>query len=192
MKYLIIYAHPNPKSFCSGILSTVENELKSGGQEVVTRELYKLNFNPVLGAEDFIGLKNGKPAKDVKIEHEYIVWADCLIYIYPLWWLSMPAIFKGYIDRVHSLGFAYNYGNAGPVPLLKKKALVFTTQGGIVLDYEKTGLYAAMKISVDDSVFGFCGIKVLEHKYFSAVPYVDESKRKEYLEEVKQVVRSYR
>ena len=162
--------------------------LKKNENEVEIRDLYQIGFNPILKGSDFEALKSGTPASDVIKEQKYLKWADIIVYIYPLWWLSVPAILKGYIDRVHTLGFAYAFGEKGPSPLLNKKAIVFTTQGGNKEDYEKQELYKTLKIAVDGSIFEFCGINIKEHKYFSAVPYVDDSTRKKYLEEVKAVL----
>ena len=101
----------------------------------------------------------------------------------------MPAILKGYIDRVYSLGFAYKYLEAGLCPLLKEKeVMIFTTQGGSSVDFDKMGLYAAFKKTIDIVMFNTCGIKVIEHKYFSEVPRVSDETRKGYLEEVKKLI----
>ena len=188
MKYLIVYAHPNPRSFCHAILETTASTLKKGGNQVELRDLYRIGFDLVLKGNDFEALKAGKVTADVNKEQEHIRWAEKIIYIYPLWWLSVPAILKGYIDRVHTLGFAYSFGEKGPAPLLKKKAIIFTTQGGSSEDYEKQGLYKSLKSTIDGSIFEFIGIEVVKHKYFSAVPYVDGDTRKTYLEEVEKTL----
>ncbi len=188
MKYLIVYAHPNPKSFCHTILETVSGKLKSAGNEIVVRDLYRLKFDPILGPDDFVALAKGGAASDVKKEQDHIIWAEKIVFIYPLWWGSVPAILKGYIDRVYSLGFAYKYVETGLCPLLKEKEVtIFTTQGGSASDYNKMGLYDAFQKTIDIVMFGTCGIRVLEHKYFSEVPRVSDKIRKDYLEEVKKL-----
>lgn len=99
---LIIYSHPNPKSFNAAIKQTVEEFLKEKGIEYSIRDLYIIGFNPVLSADDFIALQQGNSLEDVKKEQEFIKNADILILIFPMWWYSFPAILKGYIDGVFS------------------------------------------------------------------------------------------
>lgn len=83
--------------------------------------LYELNFNPVLGASDFISFSKGNTPEDIKEEQEHISWADSITFIYPVWWAGLPAILKGYVDRVFSHGFAYAYGENGIEKLLSGK-----------------------------------------------------------------------
>lgn len=121
MKHVIVYAHPNTESFNHAILETVKKELEEKGHEVRVRDLYELNFNPVLGASDFISFSQGNTPADIKEEQEHISWADSITFIYPVWWAGLPAILKGYVDRVFSHGFAYAYGENGIEKLLSGK-----------------------------------------------------------------------
>ena len=107
MKHLVIYAHPNEQSLNGYLKQVVVEHLAKNGHEVKVRDLYQLNFNPVLSLEDMAGQRIGKVEEDVKKEQDYIVWADCITFIHPIWWTGLPAILKGYIDRVFSYGFAY-------------------------------------------------------------------------------------
>ena len=72
MKYLVVYAHPNQKSFNHAIKEAVVEELSIAGKETSVRDLYALDFNPVLKGEDFIALQKGTVLDDVKEEQEYI------------------------------------------------------------------------------------------------------------------------
>lgn len=189
MNCLIVYAHPNSKSFNAAIRETLENELKAKGHEVRTRDLYQIGFNPVLTANDFIQLQQGNVLYDVKAEQDEIRWADTLIFVYPTWWENMPAILRGYIDRVFSSGFAYTYNDQGPVGLLKdKKAIIFQTAGSSEQDLNAAGLLPAIKKVIDDGIFGFCGIEIIDHVIFGAVPFVSDDERKKMLDRVKEVV----
>ncbi|MEZ0129902.1 NAD(P)H-dependent oxidoreductase, partial [Flavobacterium sp. LBUM151] len=109
MKHLIIYSHPNQGSLNHHLLQTAIESLKTKNQEIVIRDLYELNFNPVLSLEDMNGQRIGNVTEEVKQEQQFISWADHITFIYPIWWTGMPAIMKGYIDRVFSYGFAYRY-----------------------------------------------------------------------------------
>src|ERR1700690_1841729 len=100
VKSLIIYAHPNAASFNHAIMETISEELKGSNKDFNVRDLYKIGFNPILSAEDFVAIQNGTVPDDIKTEQNYIRSADTLIFIFPIWWSSMPAMLKGYIDRV--------------------------------------------------------------------------------------------
>src|SRR6188768_1179271 len=102
MKNLIIYAHPNPASLNHFFKQTILETLKQSTDEVIVRDLNEINFNPVLSLEDMNGQRMGKVAEDVQKEQDFITWADRIVFIYPIWWTGMPAIMKGYIDRVFS------------------------------------------------------------------------------------------
>ncbi|WJE52354.1 NAD(P)H-dependent oxidoreductase [Bacillus cereus] len=189
MKHLIVYAHPNPQSFNHAILETVKAEQEGKDHEVRVRDLYELNFNPVLSASDFVSFSQGKTPANIQEEQEHITWADSIIFIYPVWWAGLPAILKGYVDRVFSHGFAYTYGENGIEKLLSgKKGLLLSTMGNSKEAYTASGMFDAMKKTTDAGIFEFTGIETLEHTFYTSVPSVDGDVRKEYLEEVKAVV----
>ncbi|PEK36914.1 NAD(P)H dehydrogenase [Bacillus pseudomycoides] len=189
MKHLIVYAHPNPQSFNHAILETVKDELEEKGHEVRVRDLYELNFNPVLAASDFVSFSQGNTPADIKEEQEHITWADNITFIYPVSWAGLPAILKGYVDRVFSHGFAYAYGENGIETLLSsKKGLLLSTMGNTKEAYTASGMFDAMKKTTDAGIFEFTGIETLDHTFYTSVPSVDDGARKQYLEEVEEVV----
>jgi len=190
MKYLIVYAHPSSKSFNHAILETISAELKKGKKELKVRDLYKTGFNPVLSTKDLSAIEKGAVPKDIKKEQNYISKADTLIFIFPIWWSAMPAMLKGYIDRVFSLKFAYDITEDGVIGLLKgKKVVLISTTGASKEDYEKMGAFKMMNMSMDMAIFQFSGMKVMGHKYFSSVPYVSQQDRKKMLKELKLLVK---
>jgi NAD(P)H dehydrogenase (quinone) len=185
MKHLIIYAHPNPASFNHAIKETLVRVLKGKGQEVRVRDLYALGFDPVLKASDFEALLAGKVPADILAEQEHVRWADQLTFLYPIWWNRMPAIACGYIDRVLSRGFAYDYTPTGPVGLIPgKKVFIINTLGAPFSVCEQAGLFKSMEHLIDKETFHFCGMKMVGHKYFGSVPMVTDAERKKMLEEV--------
>lgn len=190
MKYLIVYAHPNPASFNNAILVTISEELKKSNKNFEVRDLYGLHFNPVLSADDLAAFQNGEVPQDIKTEQDYILSADTLIFIFPIWWSSMPAMLKGYIDRVFSLKFAYDITADGIIGLLKgKKAFIVNTTGASREDYEKIGAFKMMNMSMDMAIFQSSGVEVIGHKYYSSVPNVSDQDRKQMLEELRLLVR---
>jgi NAD(P)H dehydrogenase (quinone) len=189
MKYLIVYAHPNLKSFNHAIREIIEDKLRNDGMKFDVRDLYEINFNPALSGSDFVSFKQGVAPADIKGEQEYVKNADVLIFIYPIWWFGMPAILKGYIDRVFSYGFAYKADEKGLHGLLSdKKIIIFNTTGGSQEDYELRGYKDALKKITEIGTLNVCGLKVILHKYFHAVTSVSNETRAKMLEDLKAVL----
>ncbi|MCM3186855.1 NAD(P)H-dependent oxidoreductase [Priestia megaterium] len=192
MKHLILYAHPNPSSFNNAILETTVKTLENKGHEVSVRDLYSLDFNPVLKGSDFEGFQSGHTPSDIEKEHEYISRADVITFINPIWWTGLPAILKGYVDRVFSYGFAYKYGEDGNViGLLKgKKGLIINTHGTPKEIYDANGMTDALKKTSDMGIFEFCGVEVADHLLFGSVPVVDDETRKDMLTQIEDKLNS--
>lgn len=192
MKTLIVFAHQHQDSFNRAILDNVEATLKEKGQEVAVRDLYKLNFQPLLTPADTASMKAGKIPEDIQTEQSFITEAEGIIFIYPIWWSNMPAILKGYLDRVFSFGFAYTYGEQGPVPLLNgKKGLIINTYGAAEEQYDKIGMNTAFRTTMDVGVFGFTGIEAIDHLLFGSVTVVDDATRKKMLEKIIDTVKQH-
>lgn len=182
--YLLIYAHPNPKSFNAAVRDVVVKKLESMGGSILIRDLYAIGFRPASTREDFARMQHGI-SPDVAEEQAYIKSADVIIFIHPIWWFGMPAILKGYIDRVFSYGFAYASGKNGVEGLLNgKKVMVFNTTGGDEANYIKNGYADAIRKQVDVGTFGFCGMDVVMRKFLYGVPFVGDEGRKKMLEEL--------
>ncbi|MCG2710765.1 MAG: NAD(P)H-dependent oxidoreductase [Candidatus Omnitrophica bacterium] len=185
MKYLIVYAHPNPKSFNHAVKERVEAALKKQGEKYSVRDLYLLKWNPVLGGADFNVSGKEKTPEDIKTEQQYIKEADVLIVIHPIWWFGMPAVLKGYIDRVFSAGFAYEYGPQGIKGLLSgKKVMIINTTGAPQENYLKLGFKDALTKLFKDGTYEFCGMNVVAHKFLYAVPAISPEARVKMLEEI--------
>lgn len=167
MRHLIIYAHPNENSLNHHLLSTVVETLQAHDQEVIVRNLYKISFDPVFSLTDMQGQRMGKVSEDVKIEQEYISWAEQITFIYPIWWTGLPAMMKGYIDRVFSYGFAYRYDQGIQKGLLKdKKTVIINTHGKSHEEYEKTGMDKALTLTSDNGIFIYSGLEIIRHLFF--------------------------
>jgi len=187
MNHLVVYNHPNPKSFCHAIKETVVETGQNLGHEVQVRDLYALNFDPVLAPEDFEAMQKGGCRSDVQDEQEAVTWANHITFIYPIWWTGLPARMKGYIDRVYSHGFAYAFGPKGQLEQkLKDKSAIIVNTNGMPFDvYTKNGMYDSLKQTSDTGIFAFCGVRVLDHIFFGGVPSVSDEVRKGYLETVR-------
>ncbi len=167
MKHLIIYVHPNKTSLNHQFKDAVQQTLKQHNHEVVVRDLYELNFNPVFSLEDMAGQRKGIVADDVKQEQEFISWADNITFIYPIWWTGIPAIMKGYIDRVFSYGFAYRYDEGVQKGLLSgKSAYIINSHGKSNAEYQLIGMDKALSLTSDKGVYSYCGFEIKQHFFF--------------------------
>tara|TARA_R110002124_G_scaffold26708_2_gene95936 strand:- start:25 stop:615 length:591 start_codon:yes stop_codon:yes gene_type:complete len=112
MKVVIVFNHPYEGSFCNAILQSVTNGLRKGNHLIDLIHLDKDNFNPVMTAEDLKGFRDKKPIDPKVIEYSTrIKNADHLVFIFPIWWELMPALTKGFVDKVIFPGIAYDYAN---------------------------------------------------------------------------------
>lgn len=167
MKNLVIYAHPNPASLNHFFKQTIVESLKKSGQEIIVRDLNEINFNPVLSLDDMHGQRMGQVSEDVKTEQDFISWADQIIFVYPIWWTGMPAIIKGYIDRVFSYGFAYRYDQGVQKGLLTgKKTVIVNSHGKSNAEYQAMGMDKALALTSDTGIFTYSGLEIIKHFYF--------------------------
>lgn len=188
MNTLIIYAHPNPASFSNSIKDTFIESFKAKGHEVTLRDLYAMNFNPILSGNDLQEIHSGGMPSDIKAEQDLITKADNLVFVYPIWWAGLPAMVKGYIDRVLSYGFSYVATENGIEGLLKgKKVIIATPHGTPKAYYEPSGMWKSLSQTQDQGIFEFCGIEVSKHFFFPIMG-TEETDRKNYLKEIEDFV----
>ena len=132
MRFLVIYAHPVEGSFQSALHRCVFDTLAAAGHEVDDCDLYSENFQPVLSAGERRAYHSAAPdTAAVAGEIERLRRAEGLVFVFPTWWFGMPAILKGYIDRVWVPGVAFELKNGRTLPLLRniRRFAVVTTYG---------------------------------------------------------------
>lgn len=176
MKYLILYVHPDTESHARYTLQEVESRLKELERDYEIIDLYKIHYDPILSAKE---LKEKRYAPDIVKKHrKKIDESNILVFIYPVWWNSMPAILKGWFDRTLSAGYAFKYVNRKPVGLLKgKKAIIFATTGANrFLSYMFQGLRWDKIMRTD--ILGFCGIKAKTYHIGNAYKLKDSTKKR--------------
>ena len=192
MNHLVITCHPRPSSFTRAIADTVEAVSEALGHETKSRDLYALGFEPVLRATDLDALTAGNLPPDVRHEQEFLLWADILTLVYPVWWAGMPALLKGYVDRVLCPGFVFErLGSPASGPLAGKKVLIFNTTGAPSSFYADQGMHQAMSTITDTGIFEVCGMEVLHHAFFGGVTTVGDEKRRSYLANVEAITSRY-
>lgn len=197
MNVLIVHAHPEPRSFCSACKNAAAETLTAAGHTVVVSDLHADGFKAVADAEDFSQRRdadrltyaleqrhndaNGTLAPDIARELERLIACDLLILSFPLYWFSVPAILKGWFDRVLVSGRTYGgkriYARGG---LAGKRALCCVTTGGREDMLTPGGIHGdltAMLRPVLVGTLGYTGMTVLRPFFAYHVPYVDDAAR---------------
>ncbi len=101
MRALVVYCHPRKDSFTAAIRDVVLGKLAAAGAEVRLTDLYARGFQPALTEEEHAGYLDS-PANRLPVDRDCadLEWADTLIFVYPTWWYGLPAMLKGWLDRV--------------------------------------------------------------------------------------------
>lgn len=173
MNTLIVYAHPEPRSLNGSLKDLAVSTLEAAGHEVRVSDLYAMGWKAVADAADYgphadsplrIARDSGRAFEagdltpDVRAEQEKLLWADTVVFQFPLWWYTMPAILKGWVDRVFTHRFAYGVGEHsetrygdrfGEGVLAGRRALLSVTIGGAETHYSDRGVNGPL----DDLLF---------------------------------------
>ena len=209
MNVLIVYAHSQPTSFNGALLRTAIEALEAQGNDVRVSDLYAMGFNPVASAADFKErrfdghLQYDREQKhavaqrsfstDIQAEIDKVLWCDLLILQFPLWWYSVPAIMKGWFDRVFANGLMYGqFGRFDKGGMKGKRAMVSTTTGcfpGMVADGGVMGHLDVMLWHLQYGTLAYVGFDVLEPLVTWSVRYEDDAARGRYLEALSERVR---
>lgn len=183
-KILIINGHPNKDSFNFGIAKSYREGALESGAEVKEIIIAELNFNPNL---QFGYQKKLELEADLVEAWEKIIWADHLVWIHPVWWGGLPAITKGFIDRVFLPGKAFKYreNSVWWDKLLKgKTAHIITTLDQPSLYYRL--MFGRPSVNqLKKSVLKFCGIEPVKVTYIGIIKTSDEHQRKVWLKKAR-------
>lgn len=205
MNVLIIHAHPEPQSFTSSMLKTAVAELTHAGHEVVVSDLYAMDWNPVASAADFGTRKNpdylvyameqrhsyeaGSIAPDIAAEVEKLKKADLVIFNFPVYWFSVPAMLKGWIDRVLISGVCYGglrfYDQGG---LKGKKAALSFTLGGRDHMFGPGAIHGELEVMLRPLLRGtlaYVGMDVLPFFPGYHIPYLKPEARDQIMQDYK-------
>ncbi|MBL0359326.1 MAG: NAD(P)H-dependent oxidoreductase [Chitinophagaceae bacterium] len=187
---LIIYAHPDENSFNAAVLQQTIIQFETEGIPYNIIDLYKENYNPVLSKAEM----KGELSAGTLCHQQLIKNSTDIIFIFPVWWFRAPAILEGFIDKTFVPKFAYRFkpiiGKYGlPIPLLKdKKVLAFITHGAPALPV-KTLYVNVVKYRFLLGFLSFCfNIFTCKIVQLWSVPFIDDAKRKSYLNEVSRVI----
>lgn len=165
MKQLVVLCHPLSENLSKLIHMELSSMYDKYQMDFTVRDLYQIGFNPIISAEDISAAEKGTFLEDVLCEQEHISNTDILTFIYPVGLTGMPALLKGYIDRVFSEGFAYSVTEKGIKKLLEgKKAIIVNTFDKSSNLYKVSDRYGHSSIN-EKQLFESCGMEVILHYY---------------------------
>lgn len=171
MKHAIILAHPSAESFAGSVAAAYAEAVAALGHTTVTRDLYRLGFDPCLKEDERPDAADYQVAEDVARERAAIGDCEVFVLVYPIWFGTPPAILKGYIDRVFSAGFAFESFHQGRTrPLLGGRRLIsFTSSGSTKAWLEESGVWISLRTIFDDYIAKVGGMTVADHVHFPSI-----------------------
>jgi len=182
MKFLCVLAHPEPASFTACLARNGMRALEQEGHITDVADLYAMKFDPVSDRRNFIvaarpdrfdqqaeerhASENNGFSPELRREIDRLARCDVLILQFPIWWLGMPAIMKGWIDRVFAIGQTYGGGRWFDRGMMRgKRAMLAVTIGGTEEAYSAEGIYGpALDLlrPINHGILAFCGFTVIE------------------------------
>jgi len=203
MNVLLVYAHPEPTSFTGALKDAARDALTAAGHHVEVSDLYAENFNPVAGRHDFTTVHdagrfhyqneqmhahtNKGFASDLVREQQRVLKADMIVWLFPIWWGGVPAILKGWFERVMAFGFAYADGKRFDSGFFRDKTgMLCLTTGGTVERFSAGNVYGPVEqvlYPTQHLMVEYLGMKSYPPFVAFASPRIDEAARKAYLTE---------
>ncbi|MCI1858208.1 MAG: NAD(P)H-dependent oxidoreductase [Sporolactobacillus sp.] len=185
MHVLVIYAHPNPDSFNHAVCQQVIAGLSAAKIHYHLLDLYQEKFDPALIFNSRKRRSQMKSDPGTAHYRQLVAAADHLIFVYPTWWSGMPAMLRGFFDRVFASGFAYTYN--GPIPhgLLNGRAatLIYTMDSPAF--YARLIRRSVEWRAVKGPIFHFCGIRPLHRLVLYGLRSSRVKKRQAFLAKVR-------
>lgn len=200
MNVFIVYWHPEPKSFNHAMFSVANETFSNTGDKMNISNLYELRFDPVSSRKNFYTVNDPKYlklqleemhatevhgfSKEIEAEIKKLEWCDLMLWQFPLWWFGLPAVFKGWVDRVFAMGRVYGGGKIYETGVFKgKKALLSLTTGGPKEAYLKDGfngdIYSILR-PIHRGMLQFTGFSVLDpHIVYGPAHMTDEQRKQE-------------
>jgi len=182
MRVFIVHAHHEPQSLNGALTRAAAAALAAVGHEVVVSDLYAMQFNPVSDRRNFATVKdpeylrqqteeiyaseNNGYAPDIRAEMDKLFWCDALVFQFPLWWFGLPAILKGWVDRVFAMRCAYGGGKYFDRGVFAgKRAMCSLTTGSpapVYSEYGMNGPMSTILFPINHGMLYFTGFSVVE------------------------------
>lgn len=219
MNVLIVIAHPDRNSLNSALANVIATSFLNQGHQVKFSNLYDMNWKSEITHEDFpkiskkerlhVAVTSQKAfqaqdlTKDVLLEQEKLRWADGVVFQFPLWWFSMPAILKGWFERVYSYGFAYGVGEHndkhwgdryGEGVMKGKRAMLSVTCGGWESHYSNRGINGPINdllFPINHGILYYPGFDVLPSFVQYKVDHFNEDDFKQTSDQLKNIVDNF-
>jgi NAD(P)H dehydrogenase (quinone) len=204
MNILLVYAHPEAKSLNGSLKNFTVKHLEDAGHQVQVSDLYAMKWKASLDGDDRtdrqadarfnpsqdskLAFENGTQSEDIAREQEKLRWADTVILQFPLWWFSMPAILKGWVERVYAYGFAYGVGEHsdshwgdryGEGSMAGKRAMLIVTTGGWEPHYSPRGINGPIEdilFPIHHGILYYPGFDVLPPFVMYRTDHMDEAR----------------
>lgn len=181
MRVFVVFAHPEPRSFNGALFRTAVESLEAADHELQISDLYADGFNPISGRHNFTDVRDPGYFKQqleelhatevhgfapsIEAELSKLEWCDLMIWQFPLWWFGLPAVLKGWVDRVFAMGRTYGGGRFYEDGVFRgKRAFLSLTTGGAVAAYERGGFNGDIEVvlrPIQRGMLRFVGFQVL-------------------------------
>ncbi|EKT4562906.1 NAD(P)H-dependent oxidoreductase [Pseudomonas putida] len=163
MHALIVVGHHDPQSLTHALARQVADGLASVGHSSEIADLASEGFDPRFSLADHaVHRRLAAPPADVLNEQARIERADALVLVYPVYWWSLPALLKGWVERVFSNGWAFDYEEGATVKKLRgMKVHLIGVAGADTGTFARHGYGEAMRVQIEHGIFDYCGAEVL-------------------------------
>ncbi|KNX77482.1 NAD(P)H dehydrogenase [Pseudomonas sp. 250J] len=164
MHALIVIGHHDPDSLTHALAQQIAEGLRAAGHTSEFADLASEGFDPRFGLADHaVHRRLGKPPADVLAEQARIERADTVVMVYPIYWWSLPALLKGWVERVFSNGWAFDQAADGSTTKLLHgmTAHLVGVAGADAGTFERHGYGEAMRVQIEHGIFDYCGARVL-------------------------------
>lgn len=170
MHLLTVFAHPIRTSYPGRVMESFHEPFAAAGHTIDILDLHAEEFDPRFTPDDHAHFWGGEIPDGIAGSHRRVEAADRLAFVFPVYWWSMPAVMKGWIDRVFTGGWAYQYGSGvddrGTQPVHGLLPHVPTSLIGIggsaQRTYDRYRYAEAMRTQIDVGIFAYCGIRDVE------------------------------
>jgi putative NADPH-quinone reductase len=177
---LVILGHPDTNSFCGSLSKAYIDSAKVSGSEVRELQLGELKFDPILW-NGYNKIQELEP--DLTKAQELIQWSNHIVFVYPNWWGTMPALIKGFFDRVFLPGFAFKYRENSQFwdKLLSGRTAHLMVTMDTPPWYYRWIYHRPGHNEMKRTILGFCGIKVVKISEFAPIKDSSQQQREKWI-----------
>ena len=183
-KILVVYCHPNPKSYSHAVLESVRAGLASCDVQVL--DLHAEGFEPVLIVDEAHRRRDLDKVEYTRRHREQIAWCDAMIFVYPVWWGGFPAMLKGYLDRTFVSGLTYSF-EGRPKDAVLPNGLMRGKEAHFFYTLDSPAIVAWIDpgwLSNYVSVFRYCGFGPVRRHYLARLKLTTHAQRAQWLARV--------